>query len=299
MCGMACEAGAQQPPPAQPRAGDDNDDDAMQRRWDALTNVERTALGVSYWRAKAADQIRHPTTGAPLYDDPFSAAAAALRAARRGGAPRVDRQVLAAAGGIVAGLGGGGTLQVVILGAGLDARAWRLQWPRPPGGGGGGGGGVVLWEVDTASILALKARALAGFEVLCARREVVCDLTDTEGLASKLAAAGHAASSPTLWLLEGLIGYFAADDALRLLQTIARLSAPGSRAVVTAPPSESDRRQATANGLTLHHTTYEEVDDTLARAVAAGWVGTVVRREELRERYGVERAQQLLALRLA
>ncbi|KIY99983.1 Putative S-adenosyl-L-methionine-dependent methyltransferase [Monoraphidium neglectum] len=283
-----------------------DDDAAIQQRWEALTNV-------SFWRAKAADEARHPATGAPLFTDPFSAAAAARCVPRAAAAKLEDREpgagvglrvqwmgvrtaeidarVLEAARGLVAVAAEGSSLQVVILGAGLDARAWRLPWPRPPGGR------AAVWEVDTAPILALKAHALEGFAVTaCERREVACDLTNVSALASGLAQAGHDAAVPTVWVLEGLIGYFTTEDGLQLLHALAGLSAPGSRVVMTSPPSLKDKEEYEGRGITLHHSTFEETEDTLARARRAGWQGVIVTAEELLQRYGVERAQQLLLL---
>lgn len=48
-------------------------------------------------------------------------------------------------------------------------------------------------------------------------------------------------------------------------QALHALSAPGSRAVITAPPSASERDSAAARGMKLHHATFEEAPTTLAR----------------------------------
>jgi hypothetical protein len=98
----------------------------------------RTNVQVSFWRAKAADEARHPATGAPLFTDPFSAAAAARCVPRAAAAKLEDREpgagvglrvqwmgvrtaeidarVLEAARGLVAVAAEGSSLQVVILG---------------------------------------------------------------------------------------------------------------------------------------------------------------------------------------
>ncbi|GBF94667.1 hypothetical protein Rsub_07403 [Raphidocelis subcapitata] len=319
-------------------AGAGSDADAVRATWEALTDVERTALAVVFWRARAAETVTDPATGAPLFSDPLAAAAVArcipaeaaagMEARNKAGVDRIgwmgvrtgeiDRRVAeaaaeAAAVGAGAGAGAGAAgaagaaeaastavaagagaeappLQVAILGAGLDARAWRLAWPAR----------VAVFEADTAPMLALKRRVFAGFGLhpsVAARREVACDLRDTAALASGLAAAGHRPEAPTVWLLEGLIGYLTRAEALGLLQALWRASAPGSRAVVTAPPSEGDRREAEAEGLELHHSTFEEAPETMERARAAGWEGRIVSRDELAARYGVARAQALLLLR--
>ena len=281
-------------------AADDHDAERA-RRWDALTDVERTALGVAFLRAKGSRAVADPRSGAPLFEDPFADAAVercvppAARAefgerfadARRLGwmavrTAELDARVLEAAaavavaadgaadgvdttGGATGSSGSGSSgVQVVVLGAGLDARCgWRLRWPPALAP-------VRVFEADSPAMLSLKQRALAGFALGCAERAAVaCDLADADALAAALLGAGFDPAAPSVWLLEGLIGYLAADAQLRLMRTIrARLAAPGrSRAVVTAPPTAAERAEMEAAGMRLHHAVFEEAEATLARCV--------------------------------
>lgn len=123
--------------------------------------------------------------------------------------------------------------QVVVLGAGLDTRAWRLGWPH----------GTVLFELDQAAVLARKAEVLAGAGAAprCERREVEADLgSDWPG---RLLGAGFAPDRPTAWLAEGLLFYLPDELLVRILDEIAASSAPESQlgfdivngAVLTSP----------------------------------------------------------------
>ncbi|WP_280317207.1 class I SAM-dependent methyltransferase [Nocardia wallacei] len=120
-----------------------------------------------------------------------------------------------------------GIEQMVILGSGLDSRAYRLPWPD----------GVVVYEVDQPKVLEFKTRALAelGAEPTADRRVVAVDLRDDWPAA--LCDAGFDPASRTAWSAEGLLGYLppAAQD--RLLDTITELSVPGSRVATESRPN--------------------------------------------------------------
>ncbi len=111
-----------------------------------------------------------------------------------------------------------GTRQVVLVAAGLDTRAFRLDWPE----------GTRLFEVDLPEVLAFKERVLAaeGAVAVCERHTVAADLREPWGGA--LAAAGFEAGAPTAWLVEGLLAYLRAEDAAAVLEAVGELSAPGS-----------------------------------------------------------------------
>ncbi|MFD5731250.1 SAM-dependent methyltransferase [Streptomyces sioyaensis] len=109
-----------------------------------------------------------------------------------------------------------GCRQVVVLAAGLDTRAFRLDWPA----------GVRLFELDQPEVLAFKEDVLQG-EVPCCTREVIAaDLR--EDWPSLLVKRGFHADEPTAWLVEGVLVYLTERDADHLLDRISTLSAPGS-----------------------------------------------------------------------
>ncbi|MEU7166265.1 SAM-dependent methyltransferase [Streptomyces morookaense] len=115
-----------------------------------------------------------------------------------------------------------GITQAVVLASGLDARAFRLQWPA----------GTVVHEIDQPLVLDFKLRVLReqGAAASCEHRPVGVDLRDD--WATALEAAGFDRARPTAWLAEGLLPYLPPEAEEGLFQEIHRLSAPGSRFAV-------------------------------------------------------------------
>jgi methyltransferase (TIGR00027 family) len=109
--------------------------------------------------------------------------------------------------------------QVVLLGAGMDTRAFRL--PLPPD--------LDWYEVDHAPLFAVKEPVLAaaGAVARCRRHTVVADVTGD--LLAALAAAGFRAGRRTAWVAEGLLYYLTPAQVDTLLRTLAGAGAPGSR----------------------------------------------------------------------
>lgn len=111
-------------------------------------------------------------------------------------------------------------LQVVILGAGYDTRAWRLDTLRDRD----------VFEVDHAATQAEKRRRAASIGAPRCRSLAWVPMDFTcDDLPEVLARAGHRADVPSAWVWEAVIPYLD-DDALdRTLAGVARASAPGSR----------------------------------------------------------------------
>ena len=116
-----------------------------------------------------------------------------------------------------------GVRQVVLLGAGMDSRAFRMDWPE----------GTRFFEVDTAEPLGFKASVLRQERAVarCTRITVPVDLR--EDWPGALAAAGHDPAQPTVWIAEGLLIYLPEDAVELLLSRIGAVSAPGSRMGLT------------------------------------------------------------------
>ncbi|MFI1161297.1 SAM-dependent methyltransferase [Streptomyces sioyaensis] len=130
-----------------------------------------------------------------------------------------------------------GCRQVVVLAAGLDTRAFRLDWPA----------GVRLFELDQPEMVAFKEDVLQG-EVPCCTREVIA--ADLRGdWPALLVERGFRADEPTAWLVEGVLVYLTERDADHLLGRISALSAPGSRLAlehVTRSMVNTDQAQEAA-----------------------------------------------------
>lgn len=111
-----------------------------------------------------------------------------------------------------------GLRQVVILAAGMDTRAYRLDWPP----------GLNLFEADQSQVLSAKAQVLrqAGAQARCRRHTLNVDLRQTWD--DSLRLGGFDPAQPTAWLLEGFLFYLPARDAVRILDEVSALSAPGS-----------------------------------------------------------------------
>src|ERR1700686_5242248 len=112
-----------------------------------------------------------------------------------------------------------GIRQVVILAAGLDARAYRLPWPA----------GTVVYEIDQPEVIAFKTTTLTGLgaEPTADRRTVAIDLR--QDWPAALRESGFDPDRPTAWIAEGLLGYLPPEAEGRLLDKITALSAAGSR----------------------------------------------------------------------
>jgi methyltransferase (TIGR00027 family) len=112
-----------------------------------------------------------------------------------------------------------GIEQSVILAAGLDSRAYRLNWPAAS----------IVYEVDQPQVVAFKTETMAelGAEPTAERRTVSIDLR--EDWPAALRDSGFDDTKPSAWSAEGLLMYLPPDAQDRLFDYITALSAPGSR----------------------------------------------------------------------
>jgi len=116
---------------------------------------------------------------------------------------------------------GAGLRQVVVLAAGLDTRAFRLDWPV----------GTRLFEVDLPELMEFKDGVLRANAARpsCERITIPADLrTDWP---AALRQAGFDPARPVVWLLEGLLHYLSPEDNHRLLAQISSLSAAGGELI--------------------------------------------------------------------
>jgi methyltransferase (TIGR00027 family) len=159
-----------------------------------------------------------------------------------------------------------GIRQVVILAAGLDSRAYRLDWAA----------GTAVYEIDQPKVLGYKTGILEshGAVPTARRRPVPVDLRDDWPAA--LAAAGFDRTQPTAWLAEGLLPYLPSDAQDRLFEMFTSLSARGSQVAIEAfgmnSRSNSQRwlrmRERLGLDVNVQALTYHEPD----RSDAAQWL---------------------------
>lgn len=149
--------------------------------------------------------------------------------------------------------GAHGLEQIVIMAAGLDARAWRLPWVS----------GTTVFEIDHPGVLTFKSEAMREHgESPAVSRYVPVPADLFDGWPEALRAKGLDSSEPTAWAVEGLLPY-AADGPHLLFDRIHEMSPPGSRLAV----------EAVGTG----------VVDWLT---AQGWQVTTIGAQELMTRYG-------------
>ncbi|UQX11156.1 class I SAM-dependent methyltransferase [Candidatus Mycobacterium methanotrophicum] len=210
--------------------------------WDITESVGSTALGVAAARAAETDSEN------PLIRDPF--ARAFLEAAGEGmwtlmadpdkSAKLTDDADLLAQLQVMIDFmavrtaffdeyflnaAASGVRQVVILAAGLDARAWRLPWPD----------GTTVYELDQARVLDFKSTTLGrrGAQPTARLVSVAVDLR--QDWPTALRQAGFDRSQPTAWSAEGLLRYLPAQAQDLLFERILTLSPSGSWLATNAP----------------------------------------------------------------
>jgi methyltransferase (TIGR00027 family) len=117
----------------------------------------------------------------------------------------------------------GGIDQVVLLGAGFDARAFRLEGLR----------GAIVFEVDQPATQALKRRRIGARPPRArAVRYVGADF-ERDALADGLKRADFAPERPSLWVCEGVSMYLSDEARRALFAAFSSLAAPGSTLLFT------------------------------------------------------------------
>jgi methyltransferase (TIGR00027 family) len=270
-----------------------SDDD----HWDIVSSVGYTALLVAGWRAL------HAVSPQPLVRDDYAKLfIAASRdpylaglladpgtSADETAFPRLYGVQTRFFDDFFASAGDAGIRQAVIVAAGLDSRAYRLEWPD----------GTTVFEVDLAKVLEFKARVLGkqGAAPKAHRSEVAADLrTDWP---TPLKAAGFDPQRPSAWSVEGVLPYLTDDAQNSLFTQISELCAPGSRVAIGALGTRLDHDQLAAleadhpgvnmsGDVDFSALTYEPKSDPADWLAAHGWVVEPVRNTlELQAGYGM------------
>ncbi len=116
-----------------------------------------------------------------------------------------------------------GATQVVLLGAGLDARAHRLP----------GLGEVTVWEIDHPATQGQKRRRARRLTPRAAAVRYVPVDFSVDDLQERLDAAGLPAAEPSVWVWEGVTMYLPPAATRATLAAIDALSPPGSVLAMT------------------------------------------------------------------
>ena len=112
-----------------------------------------------------------------------------------------------------------GVRQVILAAAGLDTRAFRLDWPPE----------TRLYEIDLPEVLDSKEEVIeaAGAKASCERRTIRVDLSQ-ETWPEALLDTGYQPERPSVWLIEGLLFYLPRAAVHGLLEKVRALTATGS-----------------------------------------------------------------------
>ncbi|MFJ9770389.1 class I SAM-dependent methyltransferase [Kitasatospora sp. NPDC101157] len=108
--------------------------------------------------------------------------------------------------------------QVVLLGAGLDTRAFRLDWPSD----------LTVFEIDRAGVLAFKQRVLTDLSAAPKVKRVPVPVDLRADWVAALTTAGFDPAVPSVWLAEGLLFYLPGPTETYLIDTVDRLTTAGS-----------------------------------------------------------------------
>jgi methyltransferase (TIGR00027 family) len=112
--------------------------------------------------------------------------------------------------------------QLVILGAGLDGRAWRMPELRE----------VTVFEVDHPDSQRVKRSRVSALAAAAQHVHFVPVDFSRDRLEDALAAAGHDRTRPTTWIWEGVVMYLSLRDIEATLGVIERCSSAGSHLIV-------------------------------------------------------------------
>jgi methyltransferase (TIGR00027 family) len=105
--------------------------------------------------------------------------------------------------------------QIVLLGAGLDTRAYRFPPVKM--------NDHTIFEIDFLYVINYKEKILRDKKLLCNLRRVPADLSQPDWT-SHLIKSGYSFEIPTFWILEGLVYYVEQNMVISLLTNLAEIS---------------------------------------------------------------------------
>jgi methyltransferase (TIGR00027 family) len=135
----------------------------------------------------------------------------------------------------------GPAAQVVILGAGLDGRAWRMTELA----------GAEVYEVDHPASQQDKRERVADLSPAAGALHWVPMDFSRDRLGDALDEAGHRADVPTTWVWEGVVAYLTRPEVEATAAAVAGRAAPGSSLVVNyqAPSIAAGAGRIVARGM--------------------------------------------------
>src|SRR6201997_191802 len=270
-----------------------SDDD----QWDIVSSVGYTALLVAGWRAL------HALSPQPLVRDEYAKVfIAASRDSYLAGVfanpgasedemafPRLYGVQTRFFDDFFASADDAGIRQAVIVAAGLDSRAYRLEWVD----------GTTVFEVDLPKVLEFKARVLGEYGAAPKARRIAVAADLRTDWSRTLKEAGFDTDKASAWSVEGVLPYLTDEAQNALFTRISGLSAPGSRIAIGALGTcldrdrladlETDHPGVSMSGdVDFSALTYEPKADPAELLTAHGWAVDPVRNTlELQAGYGM------------
>lgn len=161
--------------------------------------------------------------------------------------------------------------QIVIVAAGMDTRAFRLNWPPQ----------THVFELDLPQLFVRKEPLLSNTRAVptCQRHVVPVDLSDISWVKA-VQQAGFDSGQRVVWLLEGLLFYLPASVVTTLFEQMTTLSVPGSwlgcelknTEMLTSPQTHSWIELLAKEGVSW----ISSIDEPEAFLAEYGWRATVV-----------------------
>ena len=112
-----------------------------------------------------------------------------------------------------------GIRQFAILAAGMDARAFRLNWPPD----------AVIYEVERSEVLDYKESVLKRLSAKPLANRILVAMDLSEDFPAAMQKAGFQSCKPTFFLTEGLLPYLPGESSVEiLLNKIASIASSGS-----------------------------------------------------------------------
>mmetsp|Transcript_66029 Transcript_66029/g.157884 ORF Transcript_66029/g.157884 Transcript_66029/m.157884 type:complete len:293 (+) Transcript_66029:132-1010(+) len=163
--------------------------------------------------------------------------------------------------------------QLVLLGAGLDARAFRMECLKQSS----------VFEVDFPEVLTAKNEMLHGTPSIAKRVCAPANLS-LHNWPEQVAAAGFdRAESSTVWLLEGLTGYLTGEELDALFATLGEAMSTTSLMLVSFV---STKMRDNKNGIgQLHRRSFEDVDEVQTYLKGHGWSAQVSEVQDIAKFY--------------
>ena len=168
--------------------------------------------------------------------------------------------------------------QVVILAAGMDTRAYRLNLP-------------IVFEIDRPVVLELKDSRLSAVSATPRGQRIAVGKDLTGEWADDLLRAGFDSETPSVFLAEGLLGYLEEPDVHRLLDVVDQLAIAGSillvdvagRSAIDAPGMAFWRQRCAENGIANARYGTDDPEGLLA---AHGWTAHVYQYGDAEANFG-------------